>query len=70
MLRRFLYKLEYKKVKEEFEELECFFENQFERYAALGNEDNKEEIKKNEKLTKRFNYLYKRYEELEEKLSL
>lgn len=70
MLRKFLYKLEYKKVKEEFEELECFFENQFERYAALGNDDDEEEIKKNEKLTKRFNYLYKRYEELEEKLSL
>lgn len=69
MLRKFLYKLEYKKVKEEFEELECFFERQSERYAAVGNDDDEEDIKRNEELTERFNELYERCEKLEILLS-
>lgn len=65
MLRKFLYKLAYKKVKKEVEELECFFERQSERYAALGNDDDEDEIKRNKELTENFNKIYKKYEELE-----
>lgn len=69
MLRKFLYKLAYKKVKKEVEELECFFERQSERYAALGNDDDEDEIKRNKELTEKFNKIYKKYEELEMLLS-
>lgn len=68
MLKKLLYKLEYKKVKKEFDELECFFERQSERYAAIGIDEY--EIKIDKELTERFNKLYGRCEELEKILNL
>lgn len=67
-IRKFIYKIEYKKLKMELDDLICFFDNRSESIACMGDEHvEREDI---DKLTKRLNKVYYRVEELERILKL
>ena len=62
LLKRVIYNFEYKRIEKELENLEGFFENRSEALACLG--DEYVEDRNYEKYNRRYDRLYKKFEEL------